>query len=353
MLRDFLTLHRGEILTRARRGRTEPDDLPAFLDALCSALATGADPSVDPEAIARSASQHGEALFRRGTGVAQAVHDFGDLHQVVIGLAAERNETIPPGDRQTLSRCLDDAVADAVTAFSRLHERSQSAEATERLGVLAHELRNLLNTAIISFECINEGAVGTRGATSAVHQRALLGLQKLIDGSLTNVRLDAGTKRIERVAARDVIEEAEIGASLEAASRGLRFEASPVDATAAIDADRPILAAAIANLLQNAFKFTRPGTTVRLRTTATPAIVSFEVEDECGGLPHDPESLLRPFHQQGADRSGLGLGLSICVKAASSLGGALHVRDLPGKGCVFTIDLPRKPPPLVPLAQSG
>jgi signal transduction histidine kinase len=111
----------------------------------------------------------------------------------------------------------------------------------------------------------------------------------------------------------------------------------------AVEADRQILAAAVANLLQNAFKFTKKGTTVRLRASATDSRVFIEVEDECGGLPvKDAQVLLRPFVQKGRNRSGLGLGLSICTKAVKAIGGELRIRDLPGEGCVFTIDLPEQ-----------
>ncbi|MEO7109187.1 MAG: ATP-binding protein [Polyangiaceae bacterium] len=109
-----------------------------------------------------------------------------------------------------------------------------------------------------------------------------------------------------------------------------------------IEGDRQILEAAVSNLLQNAFKFTRKNGSVALRALATTDRVLFEIEDECGGLPGDPEALFRPFEQQGADRSGVGLGLSICRKAAKANAGEIRARDLPGKGCVFTLDLPRK-----------
>jgi nitrogen fixation/metabolism regulation signal transduction histidine kinase len=70
--------------------------------------------------------------------------------------------------------------------------------------------------------------------------------------------------------------------------------------------------------------------------------VAFEIEDECGGLPPGKtEDLFRPFEQRGTDRSGVGLGLAICLKAAKASGGRIHVRDLPGKGCVFSLDLKR------------
>jgi hypothetical protein len=80
---------------------------------------------------------------------------------------------------------------------------------------------------------------------------------------------------------------------------------------------------------------------VRLGAWTTASRVLIEVEDECGGLPESPESLLRPFVQKSGDRTGLGLGLSICSKAVKSMAGELRIRDLPGKGCTFTIDLPR------------
>ena len=87
---------------------------------------------------------------------------------------------------------------------------------------------------------------------------------------------------------------------------------SAVDSTLAVDADRQLLAWAISNLLQNAFKFTRASGTVSLLIHATADRVLIEVWDECGGLPEGKaEELFLPFTQLGVDRSGLGLGLSI------------------------------------------
>jgi signal transduction histidine kinase len=51
--------------------------------------------------------------------------------------------------------------------------------------------------------------------------------------------------------------------------------------------------------------------------------------------------MFRPFNQVGEDHSGLGLGLDICRRSVEANQGVLSVRDLPGVGCVFTIDLPR------------
>lgn len=53
------------------------------------------------------------------------------------------------------------------------------------------------------------------------------------------------------------------------------------------------------------------------------------------------EQMFKPFTQGAEDRSGLGLGLSIALRSVEANKGVLSARDLPGVGCVFTIDLPR------------
>ncbi|HWZ87208.1 MAG TPA: ATP-binding protein, partial [Polyangiaceae bacterium] len=100
------------------------------------------------------------------------------------------------------------------------------------------------------------------------------------------------------------------------------------------------------NLLQNAFKYSRPRGHVALTTRITSDRVLIDISDECGGLPRGKaEEMFRPFTQGSSDRSGLGLGLSIALNAARANSGDIHVQDIPGKGCIFTIDLPRRSMP--------
>ena len=79
-----------------------------------------------------------------------------------------------------------------------------------------------------------------------------------------------------------------------------------------------------------------------VRTVCGDGLVSIEVEDECGGLPEgNSDAFFTPFGaRRGKDRTGLGLGLNISRKAVKAFGGEILVRNLPGKGCVFTIALP-------------
>jgi signal transduction histidine kinase len=118
-----------------------------------------------------------------------------------------------------------------------------------------------------------------------------------------------------------------------------------------VHADRQLLASAVGNLLQNAFKFSRPQGHVQVNTYGTAERVRIEIEDECGGLPPGKaEELFLPFKQRNDDRTGMGLGLAISRRAVEENGGLLSVRDAPGKGCVFVLDLPRIAPGPLPEA---
>ena len=119
----------------------------------------------------------------------------------------------------------------------------------------------------------------------------------------------------------------------------------------AIEADRQVLAAVVGNLVQNAFKFTRPHSTVTLKVRASVDRVLIEVHDECGGLPgqREGQDLFPSFEQRGADRTGLGIGLAFSRWGAEANGGRLYARNLPRTGCVFTVDLPRSCVPEIAL----
>jgi len=188
------------------------------------------------------------------------------------------------------------------------------------------------------------GSVGFGGATSGALDRSLIGMRTLIDRTLTEVRLDGGAKPLwETIDIGAFIAEVRVAAALEASQKSCSLNVLPVQPGMEVLADRHILASSVSNLLQNAFKFTHHGTAVTLRAHSSGGRVLIEVEDECGGLAQGAEQqIFRPFHQRNADRTGVGLGLSISRHGVESFGGVLSVRNLPGRGCVFTINLPHK-----------
>jgi signal transduction histidine kinase len=298
MLHEFIVMNREKIIRRCRtkvatRSVPSPTDteldhgVPVFLDQLADALRRHLISSPD---IARSAVEHGHELLLQGFTVSQVVHDYGDVCQAITELAVEMNEPISTDDFRMLNRCLDDAIAGAVTEFGRQQNEStlngETARGNERAGFLAHEMRNLLNTAIIAFEVLKTGNVGVGGSTGTVLHRSLMGARALTGRSLAEVRLTQGVQNP--------------GA----------------------------------------------GTTVVLRVGASAERVLIEIQDECGGLPiGNVNELFRPFEQRGGDRTGLGLGLAFSRWGVEANNGRIYARSLPETGCVFTVDLPRVPVP--------
>jgi signal transduction histidine kinase len=354
MLSEFIELHRDEIIRRCRATvamRSIPPPtiteiehgVPLFLDQVVEALRNGLSSS---PAISASALLHGHDLLRQGYTVSQVVHDYGDVCQSITQLAAEVDAPISVDDFRMLNGCLDDAIAGAVTQFGR--ERAVAANDAsadreqERLGFFAHEMRNLIHTALIAFEVVKSGNVGVQGSTGTVLHRSLVAASDLIARSLAEVRLTQGVQRPEVFPVSALVEEVALAARLQSNAKGVHFTVLPIDDTLSVEADRRVLAAALTNVLQNAFKFTRPKTTVTIKVEASAERVCIEVTDECGGLPSgEVHEIFRPFEQRGGDRSGIGLGLAFCRWAVEANHGRIDARDRPGIGCVFTIDLPR------------
>jgi hypothetical protein len=151
--------------------------VPSFLDQLIKTLQVeqtsdplrsrrisgpaGGGPAVSE--IAATAALDGREFSQQGWSVEQVVHHYGDLCQAITDLAFDRNELIEIDEFRTLNRCLDNGIADAVTEFS--FQRSSLLQSgavdalNERLGFLAHELRNHIHTATFAVIAIKAGHV--------------------------------------------------------------------------------------------------------------------------------------------------------------------------------------------------
>jgi len=372
VLHEFLTTNKADLIARCRikvarrlapkvAGTELAHGIPRFLDQLIKTLEV--EQTSEPmrsrrvsgpagggtvvSEIAATAALHGRELSEQGFTVDQVVHDYGDLCQAIADLAFERGVPIQVDEFRTLNRCLDNGIADAVTeyAFQRnsLVESNSVKALNERLGILAHELRNRLHTATLAVMAIKAGNVGATGATGALLDRSLIGMRNLIDRSLADVRITAGMPpRARLLSLAEFVADVKISASLEAHARQCEFTVGEVDAGLGLDVDREMLFSAVGNLLQNAFKFTHRHTEVSLNAYAAADRIRIDVEDHCGGLPPGAaEDMFLPFKQSGEDRSGLGLGLAICRRSVEANNGVLKVRDVAGSGCVFTIELPR------------
>jgi signal transduction histidine kinase len=372
MMHDFLSNNRSELEKRCRqkvaarpgRAATETqlrDGVPMFLDQLIRTLEV--EQSDSPENSRRisgpsgggaalsevsvTAAQHGKDLLALGLTVDQVVHDYGDLCQAITDLAVERDVPFHVNEFRTLNRCLDNAISDAVTEFSYqrdvMTQVTNISESNIRMGFFAHELRNLLGTATLAFAAAKSGNLNLNGATGTILERSLGGLEKLIARSMDDLRfseMDGANLTLYSLA--EFLGEIYSASVLTAARNGCLVRMSAVEPELALQGGRDLLMAAVANLLQNAFKFTRPGTEVLLTGYASGDRIFIDVHDHCGGLAKGvAETMFLPFSQSGADRTGIGLGLTIAKQSVAAHGGELTVLNLPDEGCVFTISLPR------------
>jgi signal transduction histidine kinase len=356
LLHEFIAEHRDELIRRCRAKvatRTMPPPteeeidhgVPQFLNQLVDALRLGLSSS--PQ-IERTAGRHGHELLLKGFTVSQVVQDYADVCQSITGLALELDAPISTDDFRTLNRCLDDAIAGAVTEFGLGRDQSildgESARGNERLGFLAHQVQTLTNTAIIAFEVLKTGKVGKAGSTAAVVDGCLMGIRGLLGRSLAEIRLPQRVQNRAPFLVAGFIEELAAAATVEANVKGIALTVLPIEDGVVVDADRQVLAGVVRDLLQNAFKFTRPSTTVTLRVGASAERVLIEILDECDGLPKEKvHDLFRSFQELPVDGTGVGLGLAFSRWGVEANDGRISARNLPERGCVFTVDLPRAP----------
>jgi signal transduction histidine kinase len=372
-MHSFLSNNRDELIERCKskvakrsfRAATSQqlaNGIPLFLEQLIHTLRAEEDGDAEEgtrisgpsggdatqlSPIGVGATAHGKELMRLGYSVDQVVHDYGDLCQAITDMAVERDAPFSIDQFRTLNRCLDNAIADAMTEFSTQREATAAlryqAEENERTGVLVHELRNFLHVSVLGFTAIESGVVPIAGSTGALVKRSLLSMSSLLERSLSDVRDRAGDSDPTHVfSLAAFIADAKSVAALGASAKGCTFDVPDVDRCIGIAGNREHLLAALVNLLMNAFKFTHSGTSVLLHAYQDGEHVAIDVKDHCGGLPKGfTQSMFKPFTQGSFDRSGLGLGLSIARRTIESDGGSLTVRDMPGEGCVFTVRLPR------------
>lgn len=372
MLHSFLSNNRVELIDRcvnkvAKRPQRHASEkqlktgIPVFIDQLIQTLqaeqegeagsglrisgAAGGDRANLSE-IGVIATAHGTELMRLGYTVDQVVHDYGDLCQAITDLAVERDAPFTIDEYRTLNRCLDNAIADAVTEFSKLREarivNQQAADLNAHFGSLMHELGNALNSASLALGAMESGSLGLNGATGRVLKRSIKTMVKLVNGSLEQFRHESGSSQQDVFSLAEFITEAKDAASLNAQARGIKLSVTDVHPLLAVQGNRDLLLGALANLLNNALKFTHTHTEVHLHAYEEGDCILIDVRDHCGGLPTgSAEHMFAPFTQHSENRTGLGLGLSIAKQHITAYGGLLSVRDLPGIGCVFSISLPR------------
>lgn len=372
MMYEFLANNRSELTLRCkakvsqRPGRSASsiqldNGIPMFLDQLIRTLRVEQTTTpMDSRAISgpaggvatlsevgASAARHGKDLLQMGYTVNEVVHDYGDLCQAITDLAVERDTPFQVTEFRTLNRCLDNAIADAVTEFSYqqglVTADRVAIESNKRASFFAHELRNILGTASLAFGAAKTGNLNLHGATGAILERSLNKLSKLIDASVVDVREQAQHAVVlNSFSVAQLIEELVATAQPVAQAKGCPLSVKPVDPDLAISGNRELLLSALATVLQNAIEFTQTGTEVVISAHASAEQIHIDVANHCGDLPANAEqTMLQPSAQYGAASNAPGLDLTTARYGVAVIGGTLGLRDVPTVGCVFTVSLPR------------
>lgn len=348
-MHEFIARRRSEVLANCvQRMKTsmpawsEADlegGFGAVVDDVLAALQHEAGLPVTSQLPGRSeaALRHGGSRQSHGYPIAKVATDFGSVSDVLGQLASEEGLTFSAREYQVLNQSLDTAIASALDQFWTQSREQLATSEQERMGFLAHELRNALGSARVAFSILRGGQLTALSRTGDVLDRSLSRLERLIEQALTAVRLQGRLElTLERVPVPSFLRELAEAAVIE---RGItiRVEAAP---ELALTADEKLLHSAVGNLLHNAVKFTKPGGEIVMRASADAGSVVIEIEDQCGGLPPGNEDeLFKPFIQKGTNRRGVGLGLTITKDAVEAHEGELSVRNLPGRGCVFCVRL--------------
>jgi signal transduction histidine kinase len=229
--------------------------------------------------------------------------------------------------------------------------RDLSQRKSDFVAAASHELRTPL-TAILGsigtlrMPSVSDDHVDREQLLAAAEQQARR-LLRLISNLLSAAHLEEGTRPVvpEVVDLAQLI--AEIRGDLPHGERRIRLELPPN--LPPVTADREWTARILANLLDNALKFSAWETTVEVGGELQRDAVAVWVKDEGIGIdPADQERIFERFHQvdQSSTRryGGVGLGLHLARELAEELGGEITVESAPGRGSIFTLTLPLAPP---------
>ncbi|WP_372592542.1 ATP-binding protein, partial [Guyparkeria sp.] len=215
------------------------------------------------------------------------------------------------------------------------------------LATLAHELRNPLAPIRTGLDLVD----ALRGDAAACEEpiqimnRQLSHLVRLVDDLLDVSRISRGKIQLrkERLNLAEIIDDA-LDMSGSVLSQGdRRFTVSVASKPLMVEGDRVRLVQSIANLLNNAVKFTEPGGHIDVRVMARGERVEIQVQDDGRGIPREGlDNIFEMFSQaKSGVTSGLGIGLSLVRGLVEMHGGTVSAfSEGPGRGARFTVDLP-------------
>jgi two-component system sensor histidine kinase KdpD len=320
-------------------------------------------PDENEKAVAMWAFQHGQAAGR-GTdtlNAARARYLPLKTAQGVMGVLGIRprdpNNQLTPEQR----RLLDAFASQAAIAIERAllaeqARQAQVAQTTEKLQTallnsISHDLRTPLVTITGALTSLEENGEtmqkDSRRSLIETAREEAERLNRLVGNLLNMTRIEAGTLKV-RFEPGDIQDA--VGTALEQVNS--RLEDRPVtidipDDTPMVPMDFVLIVQVLANLLDNAIKYSPPTAPIAISVRASGAYLEIDVSDRGVGIPRqDLDRIFDKFYrvQRPEQVSGTGLGLSICKGIIEAHDGFIAAENRPGGGTTFSIALPLKPP---------
>ena len=280
---------------------------------------------------------------------------FGRRALAPLTLMAESARTMPFDDCRLPSPGTRDELEDFARSFNGLLDRLHVALERQKqfTGQASHQLRTPLAGLIAAIEVARR-----RPRTVLEHERVLqqlhddaVRLWRVVEALLFLARADAeaALPDLERLDLAAWAAHHLVAWSGHERAADLRFEGG--DGTPLwTRAHRPLLSQLLDNLLENACKYSGPGTPIFVRVWREPGAVALAVEDRgCGIPPEDLPHVFEPFYRADSARqaglAGVGLGLAVARRIAATHGGTITAESTQGMGSRFVVRLPQAPAP--------
>jgi PAS domain S-box-containing protein len=274
-------------------------------------------------------------------------HDDGHWVTVESRGQALDNGDEPPVAAVVITRDISESVAleHALEIARSEAERHDNAK-SEFMSRMSHELRTPLNSVIgfsqlLQMESSDPDVLRMLGHINNSGQHLLNLINEILDIS----RIESGRVivTLRAVSLDDLIRDCVGIITLQASQRGLEVEVGDIT-DALVRADQQRLRQVLLNLLSNAIKYNRPQGRVMVNTEVVEDAVRISVGDTGLGIsPEMVERLFIPFDRLNVESTGIegtGLGLALSKNLSEAMGGTLTFDSTPGKGSVFTIQLP-------------
>ncbi len=347
-----------ELLARSAADAMAVDRLLAALAALPQGIVVadhlGQVVVRNPAASAFVEARHGDALVESaigelieaslsGEGTTRTLELFGPPRRV-LDLRVVPLLRRPPRGSAGSARPV---VLGAMAVIDDVSER-QRLDAVRRdfVANISHELKTPIGAlGVLSETLVGETDPATVERLAERIQTEAFRLARTVDDLLQLSRIEASEPPdAESVSIRQVVAEAVERTEAAADLQKVRISVTPVEGWLTVVGDRRQLVSALANLLENAVKYSDAGAEVTVSARAAGDGVELDVADHGIGIPAtDLERVFERFYRvdraRSRDTGGTGLGLAIVRHVAQNHGGDVVVRSREGEGSTFTLRL--------------